>query len=165
MRLFSCAILLALYFPSVQASEPPSLPNSRLTPGATLDVSKEDVCTTGYTRKVRNVPAAVKRNVFDLYDVVYVPKTYEVDHLIPLEIGGSNSVKNLWPEPFDLVWGARVKDALENKLHTMVCVGSLSLDEAQREIAADWIGYYKKYFHTEKPVHEQSGRKKRRSSY
>ena len=142
-----------------------SLPDSLLTPGATLEVSKEDVCTTGYTKKVRNVPAAVKRRVFDLYGVLFVPKTYEMDHLIPLEIGGSNSIKNLWPEPYDLVWGARVKDAIENKLHTMICDGLIPLDLAQQEIATNWISAYKRYFLTDVPRHSMEGRRRRRSTY
>ena len=77
MHLFSYVILLAFCLGPTQGSGPRSLPNSSLTPGATLDVTKEDVCTTGYSRKVRNGPAAVKRHVFDLYNVIYVPKTYE----------------------------------------------------------------------------------------
>src|SRR3954463_13806230 len=63
---------------------PPIRPDSRLTPGATLDVTTDDVCTPGYTKKVRNVPAKVKRQVFAEYHVEYVPKAYEVDHLISL---------------------------------------------------------------------------------
>jgi hypothetical protein len=81
--------------------------------------------------------------------------------LISLELGGSNSVKNLWPEAYDLDWGARVKDALENKLHTMVCSGDISLERAQHEIATDWIAAYKKYFHTQQPVHATTGHRRR----
>jgi hypothetical protein len=45
-----------------------------------------------------------------------------------------------------------VKDALEDRLREMVCDGTLDLTEAQREIAGDWIGAYKKYFHTDQPI-------------
>jgi len=55
------------------------------------------------------------------------------------------------------MWNAEVKDALEVRLRQMVCDGSLDLAEAQREIAADWIGAYKKYFHTDKPLSEHGG--------
>jgi hypothetical protein len=47
-----------------------------------------------------------------------------------------------------------VKDDLEDRLREMVCSGSLDLTEAQREIASDWVGAYKKYFHTDKPMVE-----------
>jgi len=38
-----------------------------------------------------------------------------------------------------------VKDALERKLHKLVCAGQLDLKTAQREIASNWIEAYKKY--------------------
>jgi hypothetical protein len=47
-----------------------------------------------------------------------------------------------------------VKDALEDRLREMVCDGTLDLSEAQREIAGNWIGAYKKYFHTDRPLAE-----------
>jgi hypothetical protein len=68
-----------------------------------------------------------------------------VDHLIPLELGGSNRLGNLWPEPYDIVWNARVKDRLENRMHKMVCAGELDLATAQRAIAADWVAAYRRY--------------------
>jgi hypothetical protein len=45
-----------------------------------------------------------------------------------------------------------VKDALEDRLHSMVCEGKLDLRTAQRDIATDWIAAYKKYFHTDRPL-------------
>jgi hypothetical protein len=69
---------------------------------------------------------------------------YKVDHLA-LSIGGSNSIKNLWPESYRTDWNARVKDRLEDRLHVLVITGTLDLKTAQREIAADWIAAYKKY--------------------
>ena len=47
-----------------------------------------------------------------------------------------------------------MKDALEDRLHETVCDGSLDLADAQREIATNWIGAYKKYFHTDTPLAE-----------
>jgi hypothetical protein len=66
---------------------------------------------------------------------------YEVDHLISLELGGSNSIKNLWPEP----GFPNPKDKLENRLHAMVCNGQLSLLQAQHDIATNWVHYYQQY--------------------
>ena len=69
-----------------------------------------------------------------------------VTRLISLELGGSNSIKNLWPESYRTrPWNARVKDRLENKLHELVCSGQLDLQTAQRAIASNWIEAYKKY--------------------
>jgi hypothetical protein len=41
----------------------------------------------------------------------------EVDHLIPLELGGSNEMKNLWPQPDKRQPECVEKDQLENELH------------------------------------------------
>ena len=68
------------------------------------------------------------------------PRNYELDHLIPLEIGGDpTNVSNLWPEPGYGQNNFHVKDSFENFLHDQVCSGSMSLDEAQHEIATNWI--------------------------
>jgi hypothetical protein len=100
-------ILVALLFPSCLACSAPAqsggLPNPRLTPGDTLDVTKADICARGYTKLVRDVPAAVKREAYAKYGLSKKKgKCCEVDHLIPLEFGGSNRLKNLWPEPYDI---------------------------------------------------------------
>ena len=51
------------------------------------------------------------------------PGAYELDHLIPLELGGGNAATNLWPEAHHGVGSASVKDQLENHLHVLVCSG------------------------------------------
>jgi len=70
---------------------------------------------------------------------------YEIDHLIPLELGGSNNASNLWPQSYVSPWGAHIKDELENTLHRLVCAGNLSLPVAQHAIQSDWIAAYHKY--------------------
>jgi len=73
-------------------------------------------------------------------------KDYEEDHFIPLELGGNpTDPKNLWPEPFETSipdGGAHSKDKVENYLHAEVCSGSLTLEQAQREITGDWYRVY-----------------------
>ena len=71
---------------------------------------------------------------------------YEEDHLISLELGGDpRNPNNLWPEPWFGPWNARDKDMLEGKLHRMVCDGQIPLRDAQKAIATDWVGAYRKY--------------------
>jgi hypothetical protein len=135
-----------------------SLPDAKLTPGATLEVTKDDVCIPGYTKNVRNVPVSVKRRVYEEYGVKYVPRAYEVDHLISLELGGSNSIRNLWPESYGLLWNAHVKDSLEDRLHRLVCDGSITLEAAQQLIATNWIEAYQRYFHTDSPIYARESR-------
>jgi hypothetical protein len=131
----------------------PFLPDSARTPGAILEVTAADICVPGYSRRVRNVPAPVKRGVYASYGIRrHRPGDYEVDHLISLELGGSNSQRNLWPESFHTSpWNAHVKDDLENELHRRVCNGTLDLAVAQREIATDWVAAWRKYFHRDLP--------------
>ena len=103
---------------------------------------------------MRNVPSEMKRKVYEEYGVTsHGPGDYEVDHLIPLELGGSNSIKNLWPETHRTSpWNAQVKDRLEGKLHELVCDGRIDLKIAQQAIAANWIEAYKLYVSPNPPT-------------
>ena len=123
-------------------------PDRSLTPGSLLSGSTQArICTAGYTRTVRHVSAATRRSVFQAYRIAYPPArgAYELDHLIPLELGGGNAATNLWPEPSRGVGSAGVKDQLENHLHALVCSGQLGLLQAQRAIAGDWYAAASKY--------------------
>jgi hypothetical protein len=140
---------------AAQDQPTPIRPDSVMTPGAVLDVSDTDVCTPGYSKRVRHVTSDTKRAVYAEYGITgHEPGAYEIDHLISLEIGGSNSIKNLWPEShLTEPWNAQVKDKLENRLHRLVCAGAISLKEAQDAIARDWIAAYKTYM----PVRRRTG--------
>ena len=126
----------------------PLMPNPNLTPGDALDVTAADICVSGYSKKVRNVPQSVKEQVYREYGITTRQKgEYEVDHLISLELGSSNSIRNLWPESYKTpIWNAHTKDRLENYLHKRICSGEEDIQDAQREIAVDWISSYRKYF-------------------
>jgi hypothetical protein len=121
------------------------VPNRHLTPGVVLTHRAAVVCVSGYSSSVRDVPDSEKEAVYARYHVPHVPYAHEVDHLISLELGGSNSIRNLWPEPYAGRWGARTKDALENRLHALVCSGTLTLPYAQRIEATNWVAAYKRY--------------------
>ena len=140
-------LALALPLRAQQPQPEPILPDPKLTPGDVFDVTAEDICVPGYTKKVRNVPQSLKEEVYREYGVtVHHRGDYEVDHAIPLELGGSNSKRNLWPQSYRTrPWNARVKDRLENRLHELVCSGQLDLATAQKAIASNWIAAYKKY--------------------
>jgi len=60
-----------------------------------------------------------------------------------LRLGGSNDVRNLWPQRFE---DADKKDRLENHLHASVCGGAMPLAEAQSLLASHWVAAYHKYF-------------------
>ena len=136
-----------------------SIPDSRLTPGATLLVSRPAVCAEENIKN-KAVPVALQRKVFEQYGMVGAdPQAYEVDYLVTPALGGADDIHNLWPHSYShTIWNARVKDALEDRLREMVCDGSINLAQAQREIAANWIAAYKKYFHTDRPLEEHCDR-------
>ena len=157
------ALLLAVTVCSASAQQPaptpPVLPDPKLTPGDTLDVTLADIQEKGYSSRVRNVPVSVKREVYASYGIEHWEKgEYEVDHLISLSLGGSNSKKNLWPQSYKTEpWNAHTKDQLEYRLLSLVRSGKVDLHTAQQEMARDWIAAYKKYVSPE-PLRARSRR-------
>jgi hypothetical protein len=121
-----------------------ALSDPACTPGAIFpDATKDQICTSGYSAQVRNVPQAEKDQAYAEYGILaHSPGQYEVDHLISLELGGSNDIANLWPEPAEPHPGFHEKDKVENYLHSQVCSGALSLQDAQAEIANNWLQVY-----------------------
>jgi hypothetical protein len=73
------------------------------------------------------------------------PGSTELDHLIPLELGGDNTIENLWPEPALPKPGFHQKDLVENDLHRRFCAGQLTLDQAQAIIVTNWKDYYQRH--------------------
>jgi hypothetical protein len=128
------------------------VPDPKLTPGATVLLGPLEVCSAS-SAKNKAVPVALRKKVFEAYGIAHAePRFYEVDYLITPALGGADDIHNLWPQSYsDTVWNAQVKDDLEDHLRALVCAGKLDLATAQREIAGNWIGAYKKYFHTDRP--------------
>jgi len=120
------------------------LQDAACTPGAILaNATKTDVCTSGYAKSVRNVPQSEKNQVYAEYGIArHTAGEYEVDHLVSLELGGSNDISNLWPEAASPKPGFHEKDKVENYLNSQVCSGAISLQEAQVEIATNWLDVY-----------------------
>lgn len=138
----------------VVLNEQSAVPDHNLTPGATRSVAVSEVCSMIHEEVVRDVPTSLRQQVLQEYGIKNAgAKDYEIDYLIAPGLGGTADVHNLWPEPYtSTIWNAHVKDSLEERLHQMVCTGKLDLSTAQHDIATDWIGAYKKYFHTDKPL-------------
>ena len=132
----------------VDAATGEYLPDPACTPGAadpavTQENIDSTICTSGYTATVRP-PASdtnkVKAESLREYGQVAV-KTTEYDHLISLELGGTNSVSNLWPEPnkANATGTTNPKDAVENTLHRAICAHKVTLSAAQNAIAHNWV--------------------------
>jgi hypothetical protein len=122
--------------PTPAPTEPYALPQASLTPGAVLTTDVSVISKPGYPATVRHVTSAEKAQVATEYHFTGASSSVEYDHLISIELGGSNDVTNLWPQP---IAEAKVKDGLEDYLHTKVIEGKLPLAEVQKRIAADWV--------------------------
>jgi hypothetical protein len=123
------------------------LPDRLCTPGAVFTTATASrVCVAGYSERVRNVPESEKREVYTEYGIAtHKSGQYEVDHLISLELGGSNEIANLWPEAALPKPGFHQKDRIENRLHTLVCSGQMTLAKAQKLIATNWLAAYRQF--------------------
>jgi hypothetical protein len=109
-------------------------PDPRCTPGTVFKkVTAKDVCKRGYASHVRNVSVSKKRRVYAMYGLKYPqpPKTYVLDHRASFLLGGTNALRNLFPQPYKL---SLEKDKVENALHRQVCLGKITLKEAQERI-------------------------------
>ena len=120
------------------------LPDPRCTPGSidpavTQADIRSTICKSGYTKKVRPPESQTERFKFEVaypaYGDAHSKKT-ELDHLVSLELGGSNDAANLWPESPPT---PNPKDKVENALHAAVCGGRVTLAAAQNAIASDWL--------------------------
>jgi len=146
----ACGIIaLILVFMALDARSG-ELPDQRLTPGVARSVTLKELCTTS-TKLVRNVPESEKKAVYKEYGQIGNDRSkcaegQEIDHLISLEIAGSNDIKNLWPQSFCGTNNARDKDKLENELHRRICSGKMTIQQAQSCISTNWISCYKDIF-------------------
>lgn len=110
-----------------------ALPSPTLTPGVVRPLGVKRVCTTKWGRDKRHVTVAMRKAVFKAYGVDWALRAgYEVDHLVPRELAGADTLRNLWPQP--LTEARKIKDPLENRLHVLVCRGTLALKDAQAQM-------------------------------
>jgi hypothetical protein len=149
-RLLRTAIPLfaaTIFSAAVSASDHlPIRPDTHLTPGAVLTTDVVKLCQPGYAKSVRHTSGKLKSEIYRVYGIDKTVSHFEVDHLISLELGGADVAANLWPQSYDTTpWNARLKDKLEDRLHALVCAGTLRIEEAQHEIATDWVAAYIKY--------------------
>jgi hypothetical protein len=127
-----------------------SLPDRLCSPGAYYPrLTQRVICSSSFhTGAIRNVPQAEKFQVEREYGMAaaYYGYTIEIDHIVPLELGGSNAIANLFPEPGSGAANYHSKDALENQAKAAVCGGRLSLGAARRGFATNWEALYRRLF-------------------
>ena len=166
-QIVCAAVFVAMH--ALAVAQPYALPDRTLTPGAidpavTQNNIQSTVCVRGYTDKVRphkKYTNRLKHEQIEQYRLAdRNVRNYELDHLIPLNIGGNPSdPKNLWPQSRQGEWSAEQKNDLEFVVYKMVCHGEISLHEAQQRIAKDWIEAYQTWV----PTHQHLLPHKRRT--
>jgi hypothetical protein len=124
------ATALALITGKVHAEEG-LLPNRKLTPGKIAQNEKDRA----------GVTPAMERKVFARYHLPWSRRAeFKIDHLIPRELGGADSIDNLWPQSVRVKpYGADRKELLTEVLLTRIAKGQMTLAQAQEEIRRDWI--------------------------
>jgi hypothetical protein len=118
-------------------------PDPCLTPGQARTDDPAVICAPGSARKARAELSSAqwaerRREVERAYGLERNPG--EVDHLLPLEGGGSNALVNLWPESAQQY---REKDRAENALHRAMCqpgVTRVMVRQLQAAFMARWGG-------------------------
>jgi hypothetical protein len=131
--------------PSGWGSRPPGL----VTPGA-AGHSRAAICPqVSATLAVARPGTAAVAKVFAEYGIAPgLRHRYRIDQLVPLDLDGTNSIRNLWPQPAE---GFKVKNRLEARLHVLVCASRISLAAAQRAIRQDWTRAYPRYLYAPGP--------------
>lgn len=159
---------------SLRMSHGYPLPDPACTPGAinptvTIDVLRDPAYRTSCTRD-SGTTARQKAGTYDWYNIEHPTnntgpnQTCELDHLVSLELGGADTLDNIWPQcgPPGVALRQRYfkqKDLVENYLAAQVKAGTIDLGDAQRGIASDWTQYLdasNQYYATHKGRHKRT---------
>lgn len=110
------------------------LPDPKLTPGKVARNGKE---RNGVTEEM-------ERRVFDRYHIPWRRRLeFKIDHLIPIELGGADTIDNLWPQSlYTKPYNAQRKELLTERLLARIASGQMTLLQAQEEIRTDWISCF-----------------------
>ncbi len=132
------------------------MPDPNCTPGAidptvTLRLLKSTGFRTSCVRD-RATTANAKAATYNTYNLPHPAnntgrnQVCELDHLVSLELGGADTIDNIWPQcgPSGVELGDRYfkqKDSVENYLAAAVRAGVIGLKDAQEKIAKDWTQF------------------------
>ena len=128
------ALLLAACLATTVQAGDDMLPNPKLTPG---QLARRDKERHGVTEEM-------ERRVFDRYHIPWRRRPeFKVDHLIPIELGGADTIDNLWPQSlYTRPYNAQRKELLTQRLLARIAEGKMTLAQAQKEISEDWISCF-----------------------
>jgi hypothetical protein len=157
----AATVILAAIVLSSGAALAAEAPNNAITPGALNPAVTQNniyttICRRGWTRTVRppeRYTERIKREMLYRSSSPYCDpsarlREYELDHRVPIGVGGSPSdPKNLWDEPRFGGRNATQKDELEEVIHGLVCHHDMTLRQGQAVFLGDWRAGYSRYVH------------------
>jgi len=141
---------VAVGLPAI-AEEGPIRPDDALTPGVVASTDPTDVCSVidglTYSKRHRHTPLELKQEVYAAYHVNREARNFEIDHRVPLCLGGADVRENLWPQEGWQHPSYHDKDRLETAVCRAVCgEGSMTLEQGQAIFLGDWIAGYQQFF-------------------
>jgi hypothetical protein len=121
-----------------------------LNPDVTEATVGQTICIPGYAKSVRpatNYTRGVKAKLLREAGIDESRTSdFELDHIVPLALGGHpRKLSNLELQPWAGEHGATRKDALEVRMHALVCHHAMTLTNAQACVAEEWEGCAAKY--------------------
>jgi hypothetical protein len=124
-------IIGTIVFAANARAEEALVPNPKLTPGKVAKREKDK----------RGVTMAIEQKVFARYHLPWSRRAeFKIDHLIPVELGGADTIDNLWPQSVRAKpYGADRKELLTEVLLQHIAKGQITLEQAQEQISRDWI--------------------------
>lgn len=140
-RLSNSDTVLGSRTKSVDCQTISALPDPNCTPGVALEnIDTSDICQPDFPSDADTTSSGLLNQLLSEYRInPDDANEYVVDHLISVSLGGSNDLANLWPQRQDPRPGYHEKDRVEQFLKTEVCAGRMSLQEAQKRLADNWV--------------------------
>lgn len=152
-------VALALFTTAALAADYTGYPPSTVKGEARAGLTAQKICSIKWGLDERHVTDAMKAEVFhrEGYSGNDDPRCdnpgsperrCEVDHLISRELGGADTLPNLWIQPYAGPWNAADKDRLENQLNKELCAKPTpaSLRAVRAAIVGDWHKAYCRRF-------------------
>lgn len=132
-------------------SQTPTARLGAINPTLTIEVLRDRSLTTRCKRDAATQKVE-KATTYEWYNLPHPSNNSgegqicELDHLISLELGGADTLDNIWPQcgPSGVALPQRFfkeKDTVENFLAMQVREGRMDLSEAQKGIATDWTQF------------------------
>ena len=130
MKWFLTLCVLLVLAPQVRGQEA-LLPNPKLTPGRVAQNPKDR----------GGVTVEMEQKVFARYRLPWSSRAaFKIDHLIPLELDGADTIDNLWPQSLRArPYGPDRKELLTEVLLQRIARKQITVEQAQEQIRSDWI--------------------------